>query len=1150
LAVVNTNTNTDSIVSADIYDLATYYENIRRANMPDVDDDTASVSIFGMLNEMFTQSMQNSIIMNAESTNETIPTRAKFTKNVITHALNTGITNINAIPAMMRMMIYLPIEQLLNNMTETNSVSGSGKFILDKNVPFKIEDFEFHLDYDVIITRTKSSSGVYIYSAMYDLFEDGTTNIKQANPISNITNPYIDAVIQTKIAGVDFVSFAATLHQVKYKSINKNIVTNNTIDNKTLTFTHEGQMASFNIAVIENNKTTYLTPVFNGLLDYSVEDGTWCYYDYVSENMIRVLFSRDSYVPKQGATVIVNLYESEGSNGNFTYTEQFRTSLKSDRFNNYNGMYAYVYPLNGGKSSGGVDKKSITELKKIIPRENTSRKAIINMTDLENFFNSTSISNCKLHFKKKRDNPFERMYYTYMIMQSNGNVYPTNTLNIKVNKSSLGATSENNFTIPPGTIFYYYDHGNEIVKSDSEVGYASTEPPIYTETSNSTEYKMTINSDGRPVRVFEYTNPFLIAVDEDLLLSYLMTVMDKNKTLLFDSINTLSELQFITTNIHWYRNFYTNNGDTYDNKYTMEFDITQNNTNEYGLIRVNTNDDGDIFFEDVRMKVYVVFYTDSNGTIPYRYTEAEIYNYDATRHIMSYKIELTTDDMLDLKNRIKIQGLRNCKPESFQTIDEIDDAYGYMANNTYCKIFILADFGTKPGDTVIDSITGEEVTVTELTQNILIYGTDGIGNRTEIESIIPTKDDIIKKFLENEISCIVDGEEINVISIMKSHSAYMNVVKEYNNDESETSNSILKYLRNNTSSDFVLYTLLQDDDSIMVIDSYNYEDLTRYTLCNTMIVEDGVDFYYDYSSIMHSTVSVSPVRLYDSDGNVLYREVKRYDNSGTLYTELAPAYEANSDGSYKYIYTLDRIPVIKKGYLNDEYLIQDFMNALEERRRYIEECLYILEDTFDIDFKFINTYGPSRTFYYIDPTSKTYDVKVNSKQLYVYSNTAQEAPEYVVGILQYEQVVTIEQVNGQWGYITSPYIGWIKLSDTERINTFIDNVAITMKFSLEASNTAGKLISNNIIQDIKLFIEDINNISELHIPNIITLITNNYREQINWFDFGGINEYGIQCKHLYVYEPDHDSVDIVPEFINVATSSDGQFTPLIDITVN
>ena len=385
---------------------------------------------------------------------------------------------------------------------------------------------------------------------------------------------------------------------------------------------------------------------------------------------------------------------------------------------------------------------------------------------------------------------------------------------------------------------------------------------------------------------------------------------------------------------------------------------------------------------------------------------------------------------------------------------------------------------------------------------------------------------------------------------MKSRSAYMNVVKEYNNDESETANSILKYLRNNMNSDFVLYTLLQDSNSIAVIDSYNYEDLMRYTLCNTMIVEDGVDFYYDYSSIMHSTVSVTPRQLYDSDGKKLYREVTRYDNSGTIYTELVPAYETNADGSFKYVYTLDRVPVIKKGYLNDEYLIQDFMNALEERRRYIEECLYILEDTFDIDFKFINTYGPSRTFYYVDPTAKTYDAKVNSKQLYVYNNTVQELPEYVVGILQYEQVVTIEKVDGQWGYITSPYVGWIKLADTVRINTFIDNVAITMKFSLEANNTAGKLISNNIIQDIKTFIEDINNISELHVPNIITLITNNYREQINWFDFGGINDYGIQCKHLYVYEPDYNSVDLVPEFINVATSNDGQFTPLIDITVN
>ena len=65
-------------------------------------------------------------------------------------------------------------------------------------------------------------------------------------------------------------------------------------------------------------------------------------------------------------------------------------------------MYILVYPLLDGTSAGGKDKKSISDLKKIIPREASSRGAIINTTDLQNFFNSINDNSCKLYFSKKR----------------------------------------------------------------------------------------------------------------------------------------------------------------------------------------------------------------------------------------------------------------------------------------------------------------------------------------------------------------------------------------------------------------------------------------------------------------------------------------------------------------------------------------------------------------------------------------------------------------------------------------------------------------------------------------------------------------------------------------------------------------------------
>ena len=1137
-----TESQTETLVSSDIYEITEFYNQIRASTIPDVDETASVVGIFGHMNEMFMQTLQNNIQIVSETTNEVIPTRAKFAKNVLSHALNAGITNLNATPAVMTVMIYLPISHLNDNFSEVDTITGKAKFILDKNIPIMVDNFEFHLDYDVIINRIKNTNGQYIYTAMYDLFESGTTHIKQANPISDITNPYITTVMQATINNTKFVGFAARIHQVTYQTVTKNVVTNNTIENKTLTIELDtNQLAAFDVEVTEAGVTTHLTPIFNGLLDYTIEDGTWCYYDFVSKNVIRILFSRDSYIPGLNAQIVANVYVTEGSNGNFSYNTPFRSPLKSIKFNNYKGMYAYIYPLLNGLSTRGKDRKSIAELKRIIPRELSSRGAIINTTDLRNFFNSLNNDQTNLFFKKKKDNPFERMYYTYILMKKYGNIYPTNTLSLKVQQNDfIGHSGNNNLSINPGTTFYYWDHGS---KAGTSEDYATlVKPTIYP--SDDLPYSVTMNSDGKLVRVFEYASPFLITVDDDLISTYLMTCMNENKTFTFDSINTASDLQFISTNMQWTRGYYKDNGGSYDDKYIMTVDVIQNNDTDYNLLTTTQDANGKLIIQDNRIKMYLVLYADDTASTPYRYLEGKIINYDAQSHGFTFQFIFNTDDMMDLKNRINITGLKNCKPEAFQLISELEGAHGYMAKNTYAKLFILADFGTKAGDRIDRSTV-----VTADTAKAILYGDDGIGNRTEIESIIPTKSDIIEKFLRNDLVINKNGSPLNVVYIMQANESYMAEVMTYNGDESRTAASIIKYLRNNKDSEFVQKILLADEDVQTVINSYAFEDLDRYTVCNTMIINGGIDFYHDYSHLMHSTVTVVPLQA-SVGGKPVYREVERYDEYGIKYTELKPAYQINDNGVRILEYTIDRIPMVKKGFLNTETLVQDFIFDLEERRKYIEICLSYLEDTFDIDFKFINTWGPSRTFYYTTPSTSSYEIYANTKVLNVYDDPKYDGDRsHVVGQLQAMQTAVVLKVNGQWGYIESPYQGWIKLLDTERVTSYIDNVAITLNFEARLQSSADKDIATAIIADIKDYIEDINTINEIHIARIIQYVLNNYNEQLVYFSFLGLNQFGRECDHLYLTDENTTSVDIVPEFINVATSDDGLFTPLINITL-
>ena len=408
-----------------------------------------------------------------------------------------------------------------------------------------------------------------------------------------------------------------------------------------------------------------------------------------------------------------------------------------------------------------------------------------------------------MYFKKKRDNQFERMYYAYMIMRKNGNVYPTNTLPLKLNQVNFkGFAGNNNLVISPGTKFYYYNHG-----SDIDNAYATVIPPTFVEGLDKEDYPypMTINADGDMVRVFEYITPFLISIDDDLISSYFMTVLDDRKTFKFVSINTDADVQFVATNMRLTRNFIykDENGDQkyYDYKYTMAVDITQNNSSDYKLLKYHIDEaTGNKVFDDIRIRMIMVLYADDTDKNPYRYVEAELVDYSSS-DIYTFNFNLSTDDFMDLNNRINILGVYNAKPEAFQNKNSLYNSHGYMCKNTYAKIFIMADFGTKAGDIVNGIVTTKE------TEKIALFPED-TGNRTEIEGIIPVRQDLVEAFLNNDIRIYKNGELYNVVAIMKRNDQYMEEVYNYNKDDQKTELAILRYLRNNKDSYFVQNVLL------------------------------------------------------------------------------------------------------------------------------------------------------------------------------------------------------------------------------------------------------------------------------------------------------------------------------------------------------
>ena len=121
-------------------------------------------------------------------------------------SLALGIEKLNAQPAVVELMLSFPEDIIIANMV-------NNRITLDKDMQLFINGYEYHLDYDVVITRTKLLNGEYVYTAQYD--------IKRKNPISNITNPYLPPIGRIMITNTPMISVEVQMHQVEYTKVYK-----------------------------------------------------------------------------------------------------------------------------------------------------------------------------------------------------------------------------------------------------------------------------------------------------------------------------------------------------------------------------------------------------------------------------------------------------------------------------------------------------------------------------------------------------------------------------------------------------------------------------------------------------------------------------------------------------------------------------------------------------------------------------------------------------------------------------------------------------------------------------------------------------------------------------------------------------------------
>ena len=1184
-----TQSNVDKILNSDIYDLTKFVDDIKKVNIDGVDNskDTLIVGMYGYLGYEFASLLQNSIVVASELSNEAIPTRAKFDRNVITHALSLGVKKVAATAANMKVMLIFPEKALRNNMVDN-------KFVLKSTTPIYFDEHEFHTDYDIEInyfqfdSSTNGSIPDYVYTANY--------NMDVPNPISDIDNSYLPPVSIYADKSDNMVMLITTLHQVEYTEIEEKIVGSDDFVNKTINFSFENQMSHFTVEVYEDGRDEpiELTPVYDGL--YNQVTTNYCYYQYINSNTIRIRFDpTNSYQPRTNCNVIIKLYTTHGYEGNFDYTSDLMVRLTSDEYTN---LYMIVKQRSDEGSTGGLDRKSVEELQRIIPKESLSRGSITTLSDLRNYFNSINNETSVLHVFRKEDNILTRIYYTYCLMKDkDNNVVPTNTIPIYMDQSDMDI-ARNQMFLESGSKIYYYKNQyvvNTPFMKNNYLGYlddVSSSGILYKYNDpdhnfNNILFKEPTSSvahDGDHIYVKMHSTRQWFSG----LVMNTGTLLDENGNF----IAAYVEAEHDDGSYHQYpKHFFLPNpfnSSTHDMTYleSLSDDPFANMVSE--LIR---NPGDDIAEEIVIKRSYERNPTDplfsfanlttvgENSLQPGDHIRFTIRSTDPV-----IVAESILGEILSISTKLgQVIGLNiaTLDQETGQVVssfyrvpsitDEPDPTLVDIETITPTTNFIY----TNPLSIVLrddDTIDSHRITASyylDIINENRYLDFKCINSKSPLQFIASYIKVVRKSYLsEDRYKYTISVDLVpNIGQVTEEMQIRTQVVGVYYKDGEPICYSIGEFISGDDGCmtyHFYLYTrpfsktetdtepVVLDDDGCLFIGDYtgtldpfiyeidvtspertelqsvyldqntefriytlyNYKDRTvsectdnlagaYYGLSSIISIEDtpltsilrGDTSFPGRPDLINPTQDIPAYTLNDMDLTNVYHckeginLLYDYSNLMNSYVTLLRTENIFSPSTLGTIIgtITNRVPVIRYFYLSDEDKLNTFIKEIKRKILYVLDAIDPLETTFGLDFKFFNSYGPSNMYHVTDRDGNTGEL--------------------------------------------------------------IDNVSLSMNFRTKFYNEDNdkETIIPQIKNEIKAYMENIEDLDDLHIPNLTTEIENKFSEYIIYFEYVSFNIYDANYQHI-VTDENMEMLTVVPEFLNINVD-DISGLPFINISI-
>lgn len=471
---------------------------------PDIPVAKLNLGFTGIVSEMISQAIEDSYGTASLMMNESFPTRAQLPNSIYSSASLFNLGYAWATPSKCNFAVELWMEDILNYSTKVRNTQ-TYRYRLDKDTTILLGNNTYRFDYDVIIDH-QFIDGQRVFNVYYD--------IDETNSIANVTSKYV----KHQTSSIGWLVLFVELQEYKRKVVTASITDNLVTTNSDIQIKWAGQIAGLDLVYI--TPTGERKPMMLKTKYTKEEIDPFAWYQFYDENTITLSFSNNKsyFSPAFNSKIESTIYTCTGASANFDEYDRtvgLPVQQAGERFeyNSNTQMAALCY----SGSVGGTDIGDIELLRQDVINAYNTANVLTTDHDLKLWFERYAKKNgTHAEFFKRRDDPSGRLFSQFISIVDNTYVYPTNTLNLKIDESQFDFVNNDDdgigkeFIIKPGHLWEYADDENDISRDTVRM-------------VNGTNGMAMITDDALPqlssTRPFMFVNPFYIKISRDPMMS-------------------------------------------------------------------------------------------------------------------------------------------------------------------------------------------------------------------------------------------------------------------------------------------------------------------------------------------------------------------------------------------------------------------------------------------------------------------------------------------------------------------------------------------------------------------------------------------------------------------------------------------------------